>query len=90
VTKYTHNIKFQNIILRVLLGRELSGPFIVLSFNAVYKGRPNQAYLPMPPSKMEEWLIKWADENQTMLASRYAARAERWEQIHRRANIHGL
>ena len=79
--KFTYNIKFPPVMIRVTVGRVHGGPFVVLNYNAVYKGIKHIAYLPMAPSKMEIWLTAWAKSNQTLLTNLFNGRTERWKEI---------
>lgn len=79
--KFTYNIKFSPVFIRVTVGRVSGGPFHVLNFNAIYRGVKNISYLPMSPSKMEEWLKQWATDNQKLLENLSDGRKARWNEI---------
>jgi len=79
--KFTYNIKFPPVFVRVTVGRNPGGPFYVLNFNAIYRGVKNVNYLPMAPSKMEAWLRQWAIDNQKMLQNLFDNRTENWNDI---------
>lgn len=79
--KFIYNIKFDNILIRTVIGKDQTGPYTVLSYNAVYRGKANIAFLPLSPSKMEVWLEDWQNKNQKLLENVLNGRKKRWDEI---------